>query len=482
MKSSTQLLTLSLLSSFGLVACGGDPPAASDVRSRISNDLGHVLHETAAAAEANSDSISSTAAFTMIERVLDSSGTTALPRLATRLSGLVGSTRNKLGAHKRGAALAAPIDSEPDATDALIQELNEKLFTDANDLGDGIFQVPASLVCTTETFNDDGTTTESIDPECAQQLALADLRIRATTDGDELQLAFQVDANHDEPVVVTLTHDSLASTLDLDEAGQALTALAPLFGEDIPNTSLAGRVTSRVEVLGAAHAKFAVTIDRALAIKFADAGIDLDGPQAFRFTSAKADVAAVELDGAQHTGSAALALGASTAHVSDDQLIDLDLPGITAFATFAAGQPLHVTHIGLGERTTTISVDGARAIAIDLNPADGRALDATVTSDPATGLATLSVTPKLDLRLAVDHAALGDEAPIYDVTQVLLDGSLRGGDASDLIEVVTGTFAITTNPASFGFSATAGQCVSSQEVTDPTTGAFYDQWTAGSCN
>jgi hypothetical protein len=345
-----------------------------------------------------------------------------------------------------------------------------------------VFQVPASLVCASETFNDDGTTTETIDPACAEQLAKADLRIRATTDGDELQLAVQVDANHDEPLVFTITHESLAASLDLDEAGQALTALAPLFGEDIPNTSLAGRITGRIELVGAAHAKLALTIDRALAIKFADAGVDLDSAQAFRFSSAKADVASLELDGPHQTGSIAVGLGETAAHIPDDQVFDLDLPGVTAAASFAAGQPLQVTHLGLGERTTTVSVDGARAIAIDLNPADGRALDATVTSDAATGLATLSVSPRLDLRLAVDHAALGDDAPVYDVTQVLLDGSLRGGDASDRIEVLTGTFGITTNPASFGFSATAGQCVSSQEVTDPTTGAFYDQWTAGSCN
>ena len=44
-----------------------------------------------------------------------------------------------------------------------------------------------------------------------------------------------------------------------------------------------------------------------------------------------------------------------------------------------------------------------------------------------------------------------------------------------------GTFAIETNPSSFGFSATAGQCVTSTE-TDDGTGRFYDAFTVGACN
>ncbi len=480
MHKPSSLLALSLLSSLGLIGCGGNPPSASDVRSRISNDLGHVLHESVAAADGTDQAIAGTAALGMIERVLGSSGSTVLPRASTKLSALI--TQRPRTATQRHGKVAAPADGEPDPTDEVITELNTKLFTDANDLGDGVFQVPAELVCSTTTFNDDGTTTESIDAECAHQLELAQLRIHATTDGDALALALQVDANHDEPLVFTLTHDSLAATLDLDQAGRALTALAPLFDEDVPNASLSGQVTSRVDVLGTAKIKVALKIDRALSIKLAETGVGLDDAGAVRITSAKADVVALTLDGVASTGSFALALGETTVHIPDDQTFDLDLPGITANAELAGGQPLHITHIGLGERSTTVSVGGARAIGIDLNPADGRAFDATITSDSVSGLDTLSVSPKLDLNIAIDHAVLGDERPVYDVTRVLLDGSLRGGDASEQIEVVSGSFTITTDPASFGFSATAGQCVSSQEVEDTTSGAFYDQWTAGNCN
>ena len=135
-------------------------------------------------------------------------------------------------------------------------------------------------------------------------------------------------------------------------------------------------------------------------------------------------------------------------------------------------------NISLGNRTTTMSVGGQRAVAIDLNPDHGRKLSATVTAD-ATG-ETLAVSPLLDLRYAVDHAVLGDEAPVYDVTQVFLDGSLRSEPLSDRIEVNGGTFKIVTNPASFGFTATAGQCVTATEADDPARGS-YTQWTVGAC-
>ena len=216
-------------------------------------------------------------------------------------------------------------------------------------------------------------------------------------------------------------------------------------------------------------------------IAFADQGADLHGPDAFRASSAVAQVGSIELDGTAGVGGFALGLGATTVHAPGADGFDLDLPGATVQASLANGQPLQLTHISLGDRTTTLSKGGAQAVAIDLNPSDGRALDATITADAATGLETLTVAPRLDLRMAVDHGVLGDAQPVYDVTRVLLDGSLRGGEASDQVEVVSGAFAISTTPASYGFAATAGQCVTGADVYDSTTLSSYTQWTVGAC-
>ena len=106
----------------------------------------------------------------------------------------------------------------------------------------------------------------------------------------------------------------------------------------------------------------------------------------------------------------------------------------------------------------------------------------TVTDDNgATDTETVTVTPKLDIRLATDHAVLGDTAPIYDVTQLVLDGSLRSSVDSDRVEVLTGSLRLATNPASYGFTASAGQCVAGTEVIDEPSDTYYTQWSVGSC-
>ena len=291
----------------------------------------------------------------------------------------------------------------------------------------------------------------------------------------------QLGVAHDEPLEVSLTHNSLALSVDLDEAEAAAAAIATAFGEMAPNADLSGKVTGKLTILGTAHAAVAFAIDRAVDIKVADDGVALTSPQAFRLTSAAAPVIYAELDGNAGTGAVELGLGATTFHAPGDDSYDLDLPGATAAFALAANLPLNITNISLGNRTTTFSKNGAVAISIDLNKNGGRKLDAAISFDEAAGTETLSVTPHLDVEIATNHAALGDTVSVYDVTQVRLDGSLRGSEDTDQLEVLSGTFKIATNPAQFGFTATAGQCVSSDEQIDATSGDYYTAWTAGAC-
>ena len=449
-----------------LAACGGDPPSPTQVRARIAADLGNVLHEGTAAGSSGVAALHADAALGLVGRF---AGTSVIAKRTLR-SGLLGKL---LGATPDGNAES--LDTSNDSatgdtsasinTDELVQQLDNTVFTDANYLGDGIYQVPSSLVC------------QTADPECVTQFSKLQLRLRVGEDGDALIIALQVDADHDEPIRFALTHTSLASTIDLDETGQAIAALAPILGEAAPNAKLAGELTGTIEILGPQSAKFSLSIDRKIDIQFADAGISLDSADAFRFATAAAKLAALTFDGVAGTGSLVVALGSTTAHVPSfdadvpGNAVDLDLPGASAVAMLATNQPLQLTHLALGDRTTTLSVGGQQAIAIDLNPDDGRALGATISHDAVSGKDTFSVSPKLDLRTSIDHAVLGDSQPTYDITWVLLTGSIRGG-VDDQIEVLSGNFAITTNPAQFGFSAAPGQCVTPLE----------DQWSVGACN
>ncbi|MGE0546872.1 MAG: hypothetical protein AB7O24_23610 [Kofleriaceae bacterium] len=461
-KPSNTLLAIALTSSLGVAACGDDPPAPAELRARISNDLGHVLTESMAATEGTSDGLPGLETLGVLERAV---GISSEDGIGARLQ----------------SGMRASFDGEEPGADPqqIIDELNATLFADANHLGDGIYRVPAELVCTTTDFDPNGNDIETIDAECAQQLELAELRIRVESDDDLLRFAIQLGPDHDEPLVISLTHDSLAQTVNLDEAGHAMATLAPLFGEPAVNADLAGQVTAMVEVLGTAHIRGSLEIDRALDIAVAEAGADLDGPDAFRLTSAAARVFSIELDGSAGVGGLALDLGATTLRVPGEDGFDLDLGGASFDVDLANGQPFTVTNIGLGDRTTKISKGGAQALAIDVNPADGRRLDMTITD--GAGIQSLEVFPRLDVQIAVDHAVLGDPAPVYDVTRVQLEGALIGSETSDVVRVQGGSFAITTNPASYGFAAAAGQCVASEPIYDETTGDYYTQWSVATC-
>jgi hypothetical protein len=268
----------------------------------------------------------------------------------------------------------------------------------------------------------------------------------ASGDADALDFFVQVDANHDEPLEFSLSYDRLAVTVNLDEASDAMIAL----GEAATSAKLSGSLTGSLTILGAKHAKLAVDIDRAISVELDD----------MRFATAVSHLLALDLDGNTSKAALSVALGETTAHIPGDefdpQARDLDLAGAAVDATFD-GTALALSNISLGNKTSTLKVGGETAVAVDLNKDDGRKLSATFANE------TVSVSPRFDLQIEQNHALLHDEAPMFDITRVQLDGSLRSNQETGSLQVVSGTFAITTNPAEYGVSAAAGDCVRSYD-------------------
>jgi hypothetical protein len=442
----------SILALLTFAACGSDePPSPTDVRSAIHEDLRYVLTQGKAATQQSTTNLPSASILSIIS-----------PDLAPSMS------------------MDALDQVNPDD---IATRLENELFTDANYLGGGIYKVPASAMCKETIINDDGTTTEQINPDCAAQLDKLQLRIRVASEDDGIRFFIQIDANHDEPLSLLVAHDRLAVTVNLDDATDAMIAISAIEGEPPPNADLSGSVTASLTILEEAHAQVALSFDRAISVKYADAGVSLDSDAATRFASAAAKVLAIELDGTAAKAKLDLGLGETTAHIAGDSIDpskDFVLGGATVNATYQ-GNTLTLDNISLGTKTTQVSVGGQVAETIDLNATAGRKLSATITADPATGMETLAVSPKLDLQMSADHALLGDTAPTYDVTRVLLDGSLRGIANTDQVEVVSGSFSMTTSPAQYGFSASAGQCVQSTYEYDPVTYNDYTAYSVGAC-
>src|SRR5262249_888941 len=151
----------------------------------------------------------------------------------------------------------------------------------------------------------------------------------------------------------------------------------------------------------------------------------------FSLATGPGDVLAIELDGSALAAHADLALGETTVNVSGT---DLDLAGASGSATLS-GATLPLDHVALGDHTTTTEKDGRAAVGIDLNPDDGRVVAGTIAQ--ASGVVTIAAAPRLDLQHMIDHAVLGDAAPIYDVARVLLVGALTGIAGGNQLEVAT---------------------------------------------
>jgi hypothetical protein len=338
-----------------LAACGSDV-MPSDVRSRITDDLGNVLRE--------------------------SKGT---PVPGTALLGFL-------------SIVPTAIDA-----DASVKFLDERVFSDANFLGDDVYRLPPELLCS------DG------DTACATRVTKAGARIRVTQDSG-LRFFIQLDADHDEPIEITLTHDDLTATIDLDDADAAMIAVASALGQSTngaPNAQVSGQIRADLNVANG-RATASLSFDRPVSIAFADQGAALDGDSAVRITTATGAVA-IDPDGMHVT------LGATTVHVPGE---DLTLSPVIATAITA------------------------------------NAIDTIVGS--------------FDLQFATTQA----EVP-YSIASIAFNGSMQS--SADQLQVLSGTLALATDPDSYGFLATVGQCLSAADAYDSTSLTAYTQYAVVDC-
>lgn len=472
-------LLLFTSTSISLLACGSDPPPPSEVRDRFAQNLGAIATTSSDAVDGARTALPSANAIDLLALSVTGGSTIPVARVRELASRVTSS--DLTATHKQSTAAFA---AEETSVQEQIDELAAKLFSDANEVEDGIYAVPSSLICERTVANPAdplGPPITELDDECVADWERLALRIRVAEEGDALAFSFQVGPRHDELLIFTLARNSVALTVDLDETSDAIAVIAPLFNQQAPNARLSGRVTGKLTVLGPKHVEAGITIDRAIDVKFADAGIDLASDEAFRFSTAAAKLLLINLDGAAVSGSVSLGLGQTTAHSPGTDGFDLDLPGAAGTVHVSDGGPLTLDDVSLGNRTTTLSKQGVSALTIDLNADSGRTVSGVLSYDAASDVAELSVSPRFDLALTANHSALGDSPPVYDVTRIQLEGGLRTRPAAGQLEVVGGSLSLATNPAQFGFAAAAGQCVSGDDIYDSATGQTYTAWQVGGC-
>ena len=369
----------------------------------------------------------------------------------------------------------APEPAEIDVTvDDEAQELTSYLethiFTDANvESEDGTsvtYLLKGSEVCAV-----DG---EPTDPGCVQQVDDAEIRLVVTSpvEGD-VDVDVLVGPSKSNPFSFEIHSDLLAAEADLGGIKASAQHLESVTGEtlDLPQT-MQGRVRAQLQILGPEKASAAFSVLQA--VKVADGGYSFSVGVSQPALSVTADGAAQTIQAVTNVGAIDGSLPITSyeydsttgTETESSYQLGFHIGGITSDSLLdAANELLTLTGVGLGQTTTTFSVDGDEVIAIDLNAADGRAFDATI-KEGANDSVEFQVSPKFDLSVALQFAAaagkIGDIADwmMDDVLSIKLDGTNPTVRASDGgLEVVDGTLTLSLQNAGITHTVDAGMCL-----------------------
>lgn len=381
-------------------------------------------------------------------------------------------------------------DGDPTG-DEIAQWLNDNIFTDANYVGDGQYRIPADLVCADPE-------TGAVDPECADMWNQVDVRIHAELAGDGIDFTLLIGPNDAAPLLVEVRSDRLTLAVDLGGAAAAVDHVASVTGEsaDLPEV-LEGVVALTLRIPSENAVSFELAVREAIAIEVAGAS-----PMSFS-TAAKDPLAQLLIDGVEREIVASFDLGRTTLSMPWSEwdwtslatgTMNLDWQGLSFTAVVADGSnQIAIGNIGLGDGTSTLSLDDTALVSIDLNADSGRRFDLTLSPDPAGGLPIASFDPGMDLTVDVFMQPLADAGDFVDPW--LLDDTYRfaiegdqpatqsiAGDANlgtpGALRVQSGTMTVSSTTDSVVVNA--GQCLVADTVEsgeNPVVGAVA----AGAC-
>ncbi|MFP2960488.1 hypothetical protein ACLEPN_22365 [Myxococcus sp. 1LA] len=375
-----------------------------------------------------------------------------------------------------GVALSDLFDA--DDTDAQADELarflRERVFTEANiESREGnatVFRLKGEQLCSDDRPDPD--------EGCVRSVNDAQLRIRATSQGDDtLELELLIGANRAEPLALRFLPKDVALVVDLGGLKSALAQLDAEVAGALP-TVMVGQVELKVTKESEAHWIVSGSILDALRLELA-----LEG-STFAFSSARAaPLVAFEVDGDAKRARFALDLNTTEVRVPYLGLAPslqgkdwtVSLAGISYAVEATENQTDFVMKdVGLGDARSHVSLGSDTLFSLDLNEQSGRHFDLTLTRG-ADGAPLVKVQPEFDLvtrfYLAPLKADPASEIPAAyeDATYRLrLSGgaggpSLRAAPANAStgfkggLQVVTGELLLSANDSQVVVSQ--GQCL-----------------------
>lgn len=352
---------------------------------------------------------------------------------------------------------------------ATIEALAELIFTEENHEGDGIYRLRGASFCEI-----DG----EVDAECAASIDEMELRIRATEAGDGLDIGFRIGPDQAEPFVLELRSNSLAVVVDLADVKEVVVFLSEGEADaELPKV-MEGVIAFALLVPAEDQAEIRFSVREALRFETDSSGsgpamkLETERRDPLFSVRMSEDALAMKVDvGRTRVTGPWGEIQGDGSELGD---LDIDWRGLTYEIDLqASSDVLAVRNIGLGDGTSTIKLDGATILSVDLNKDAGRAFDIELSLDEA-GLPLLAVAPGIDLQVSYDLQALVEggvavDAPLLSSSYAIeVRGekpTLQPVDADDVagfpggVRVVSGEIAVSAEGVADALVVPAGKCL-----------------------
>ena len=353
-----------------------------------------------------------------------------------------------------------------------LRAIVDKIFTEANHEGDGVFRVHGDVLCDAD---------EPDYADCVAKVEALEIRIRAERDGDTIELTLLIGPERAAPLSLAASHDTLAVTVDLAGTRAALVHTSTVTGEtfELPDT-MAGQISVSLHRHGRLDWTAALSVPQAIDVT----GHVSEGPVAIH-VDARDPMLSLRANGVRRELTATVDIGpvALTAPwkaVSPESLavgtFHLDWRGLTGRVTLADGQStLTFEDISLGDGTSSFKLDDVTLLSLALNAESGRSVDVTF-APSASGLPTIAFSPGFVLDVGLDLgplAAAGDTVEPWAIDEryhISLGTEIQPvapiGDFPGGLRAVSGGIEVAALNAGQSVAVPAGQCLVEDLVTD----------------
>jgi hypothetical protein len=344
--------------------------------------------------------------------------------------------------------------------------------------GEAIYRLRAEVTCADP---DDG----RLDPDCERFLRQVELRVSLSRAGVGYDLGVLVGPQRVRPVGLLVSERSLQASTDLAVLKEAALEIARALEEKEPDlpTVMRGRVLLSLSKEGVRQAALSLGLLDMIEIRVeqersafrtaaAEHAFSLYANGETGVLTATADVGLTEV---------VTPLDDSERRPTPSPDLRVVVAGLHGRGIFDAGNELiRFEGLAVGPGPSFAEVRGDRIIELNLNPADGRTFDATVTFTPE-GLPRLALSPRFDLSLmfklgliAAELDQLGSPAPAHlldETYRLQLDAAggkppvVQAREHSDGggLELVSGRLMLSSSRVPEPVTVEAGQCVYPRE-------------------